>query len=150
MDIVLAAVDELVAIRWEQPLNYLAFALLALYVAIAAALLKWGKLEQLGRLDLKAGKHHNYGVEGIRGPLAFFVVIAHYLSVQNISLAGSFGRSSADHERLASTAGLAVCYFFAITGYLFWNKFLRNPDTDVKVMFYGRIPAFFQPFSPYA
>jgi len=138
--------DTLIAIRYPQGLNYIAFLLLVGYVLCAAILVRWGRMEVWGRLALKEGSHHNHGIEGIRGPLAFFVVIAHYLSTQNILTNGVFGRSNVDHERLASTAGVAICYFFAITGYLFWRKFLKNPDASPILMFYGRIarilPAF--------
>lgn len=138
--------NELVVIRWDQPLNYLYIPVLVLYVGVAAALLRWGRLSEIGALDLKHGDRHNYGIEGIRGPLAFFVLIAHFLSTQKTLIDGGFGRIFAEHERLASTAGLAVCYFFAITGYLFWKKFLVSPNTNIALMFYGRIarilPAF--------
>jgi len=133
-----SAYDALVAINYPQGLNYLAFLLLAGYVLCAALFLKWGRLEQWGRLGLKEGHQHNYGIEGIRAPLAFFVLIAHYLSTQKILTDGVFGRLNGEHERLASMAGLAVCYFFAITGYLFWRKFIKNPDTSPLLMFYGR------------
>lgn len=136
----------LFALNYTQHLNYVAFAMLAAYASVI-----WVFNRLIGPSVWKgasapASAEHNYGIEGIRGPLAFFVVFAHYLSVQNIIVNGSFGRMNPDHDRLASTAGLAVCYFFAITGYLFWRKFLRHPDTNVQRMFYARIyrivPAF--------
>jgi len=141
-----SAYETLAEVRWSQSLNYISFLLLVGYVLCAAVLMKWGRLEVWGRLGLKEGSHHNYGVEGLRGPLAFFVVIAHYLSIQNILINDVFGRLNGEHERLASAAGLAVCYFFTITGYLFWRKFLKNPDASPALLFYGRaariLPAF--------
>jgi len=126
--------DALIVVRHAQDLNHVAFLLLAGYVLCAAALMKWGNIEVWGRLDLKEGRHHNYGIEGFRGPLEFFIIIFHYLLTQNMLINGVFGFSSASHERLAMIGGLSVCYFFVITGYLFWRKFLKNSDASTTLL----------------
>ena len=114
-------------------------------------LLFWGvACEVLWRIwprihpSLLSSNNHSKRIEGLRGLLASAVVIHHSACSLGLSLKGGWG---VDSEFLMRMGSEPVRVFFAITGFLFWKKVLRDsqssPWTFLRRRFARLMPAYY-------
>jgi peptidoglycan/LPS O-acetylase OafA/YrhL len=110
------------------------FALCALSLLIGGALARGDFFR--ARLAESAGRFET--LDGLRGFLALGVLGGHAINMYTLHASGVWDAGEATFYALAANTGVAL--FFAITGFLFWLRVLRDgPRFDARGFFASRL-----------
>jgi peptidoglycan/LPS O-acetylase OafA/YrhL len=107
-----------------------------LFFALTAFALLFISLPFFKKLDEPPTRHRINSIDGLRGILAFAVVVNHFDSTLYTV---KFSKWGTYHVFDGLLGEVAVSIFFMITGYLFWGKLLAsNGKTNWRVLFVNR------------
>jgi len=123
------------SVWFQSPLPYLAMMLL--FYAEAAVLLRLTPQLRLELTGDEAKKNFTPQLEGLRGVLAFSVVVHHCVVFHVWRTTGAWLAS--DSTLYINLGAVPVCIFFFLTGYLFWMKGIRQPRIEVGSYLLARL-----------
>jgi peptidoglycan/LPS O-acetylase OafA/YrhL len=115
------------SVWFQSPLPYLAMMLL--FYAEAAILLRLAPQLRLEMIGDEAKRNFTPQLEGLRGMLAFSVVVHHCVVFHVWRTTGMWLAS--DSVLYLNLGAVPVCIFFFLTGYLFWMKGIRQPRIEM-------------------
>jgi peptidoglycan/LPS O-acetylase OafA/YrhL len=120
---------------FQSPLLYLV--LMVLFYAEAALLLWLLPPLQRELIADETKKNFTPQLEGLRGLLAFSVVVHHCVVFHVWRTTGAWLAS--DSVLYLNLGAVPVCIFFFLTGYLFWMKALRQPRIETASYLRARL-----------
>lgn len=105
---------DLVELHAVQPMNGLVWLYFIGYLAIAYAMLRLGIFDRIlgAQAHVPPQTHMLRNIDGLRGLLAFFVLVTHFLSVQELVLNGTFRFHTDNQFRATVTGTMGVAFFF--------------------------------------